>query len=159
MIFSLFFISCSIVLGIFSLAPAYILSFSEKKEIMQKLESSNRDRRENGTEAIMKDLKKSNTQIKSIKSYDKSLIFSDIIALIISHKNSGIYINSLQFQKSSDPESKLREMIVQGKAITRESLVSFKNKLELEEKISKVELPVSDLAKSKNISFSIKLSL
>ena len=49
-------------------------------------------------------------------------------------------------------------MVVQGIAPTREALVSYKNRLEGLTIGNKVELPISELAKSKDIRFSLRFT-
>jgi hypothetical protein len=49
------------------------------------------------------------------------------------------------------------EVVIRGTADTRDALVLFKRRLEQDPLISSVELPVSDLAKSKDITFALKL--
>jgi hypothetical protein len=49
-------------------------------------------------------------------------------------------------------------VVLQGKALTREGLIAFKKNLEQDKRFSGVELPISDLAKSKDIPFALRLS-
>ncbi len=158
-IFFLFFISCAILIGVFSLIPAYILSFSQEKDILKSLEYLQKNRKENGMEVIIKELKESDDIIKKLNENNKENIFSQIIYKIISHKNSGIYISSFQFPIPDNESTSTQTAIIQGRASSRESLISFKGRLESDTSISKVELPVSDLAKSKDISFSVRVSI
>lgn len=157
-IFFLFFLSCSIFLGIISLLPAYIYSYSQEKDSIASLNSLKSKRTNSEVENVSKELEQTSLMVSRLKGKKDQVIYSSIINEIVKNKNSGLTINSFNFSSQSNATSSI-STIIQGKAGTRESLIQFKNKLESDPNISDVELPVSDLAKSKNISYSIKLSI
>ena len=96
--------------------------------------------------------------VDRLKGQKDQILYSSIINEIVKNKNSGLTINSFNFSSQGAATSSI-STVIQGKASTRESLIQFKTKLTSDPKITNVELPVSDLAKSKNISYSIKLSI
>lgn len=158
-IFMLFFMSYAVLVGIISLAPAYILSYNREKEVLSRLEELKKDRQDNGQNTMLNELASSTSIINKIKERKDSVIFSTIISQIIDYKPVGVTIKSFDINLSGDEKSSIITMVIQGKALTRESLVSFKNKLSTDPMITNVELPVSDLAKSKDISYSIKINI
>ena len=89
---------------------------------------------------------------------DSSTMFSPkkILDLILSDKKSSISIKSISiFQKSQD----LVEVSVSGISSDRESLLGFSRKLQSEKTFENVVLPISDLAKGTDISFTINFSV
>ena len=158
-IFLLFFMSCSVFVGIISLAPAYIFSYTQEKEVLDRLAELQIKRQTDVVGSIKKELTDVTTIINKIKTGSDSVIYSNIVSKIISQKPSGVSIKSFDMQATGESATSTIIAVIQGKAITRESLVAFKDRLTKDPLISKVELPVSDLAKSRDISYSIKVSL
>jgi hypothetical protein len=65
----------------------------------------------------------------------------------------GIILSGLTFKRSDGPGG----IIVSGSARTRDGLVAFSKSLQGEASFQNVALPVSSLAKSTNIGFSINI--
>lgn len=157
-IFFLFFMSVAVLAGIFSLAPGFILSYTQEKEALEHLKKVEKNRKDKGLDSVVKELNQTNTIIKKLEENSGNLIYSKIVSQIIGHKTNGLSIKSFDISKSPNATSSA-DVVIQGKATTRDSLISFKNKLEADPLISNLQLPVSDLAKSKDISYSIKISI
>lgn len=155
----LFFVSCAVLVGIGSLTPAYIFSYTEEREALKNLETLRQSRQNRGTDNVIIDLTKSAAIVKQLEEYDDSTMFSQLISQIVSYKPANLYINSLDLKNVVSKATTSIEIIVQGKASTREDLTIFGDRLKADPLISNVVLPVSNLAKSKDISFSIKLSI
>lgn len=156
-IVALFFISFSILAGVASLIPSYVYSYIQEKDALTSLQALQDSRKERGTDSVIKELAAAQTLVEDLKKYHDSADFSQVISEIISRKNSQILLNSFQIKESEDIAKKSLDVVIQGKALTRDSLLAFKKNLEQNPFISKIELPVSDLAKSKDISFALKL--
>lgn len=155
-----FFISFAVLIGICSLAPAYIYSYSQEKEALGKAQSIQKSLKESGTDEIWRDLRQASEIITRLKGNTPSKPFGDIVASIIADKNTNIKINSFNFTEIIDASSTpIFSVNIAGKSGTREGLVSFKKKLETDDYIQSVELPVSDLAKSKDIDFSMRITI
>lgn len=153
-----FFVSCGIVVGMGSLVPAYLLSLSKEKEARNNIQVLQKGGQEKGTNSIFADLATTTKIIKKFQVDDGKVSFSQVIPEIIIHRSNQIFINSFKFSMSRNASSSL-DTIIQGKALSREALIAFKKELENDARISKVELPVSDLAKSKDISFAIRFNI
>ncbi len=157
-IFFLFFMSIAVIAGIFSLTPAFILSYTQEREALEHLKKVEKNRKDKGLDSIIKELNSTNLVIKQLEENTNGVVYSKIIFKIIGYKTNGLSIKSFDVSKNPNATSSV-DVIIQGKAATRDSLISFKNKLESDPLISNLELPVSDLAKSKDISYSIKISI
>ncbi len=151
--------SCSVLAGIISLAPAYVYSYTREKEVLNRLTELQKNREDGGLIAIKKELTDTSAMIKKVKEGDSSIIYSSIVYNIINHKPAGVSINSFDLSSTGATATSTIIVVMQGKANTRESLVTFKDRLTKDPLITKVELPVSDLAKSRDISYSIKISI
>lgn len=158
-IFSLFFISTAILAGTISLIPAYVQSYSQEKSALVNVENIKKNRKQSDTDRIINELKTTDENIKKINSFPKQIQYSGIIVKLIENKNNGIAINSIQFPTNTNNATSSITAVLQGRANTREALVQFKNKIEADPGVMSVELPVSDLAKSKEINYSIKVML
>ena len=155
----LFFVSCAIFIGIISLVPSYIYSYTQEKDALKNLQALQDGRRERGTDVIMKDLSATQALIDSLKFRRDGIEFSQVIHEIILRKPAALSINSFQATKSPEAETASVDVVIQGKAPTRDSLLALKKSLEQNPLISKIDLPVSDLAKSKDISFVLRLTI
>ncbi len=152
----LFFISCAMIIGICSLLPSYILSYAQEKNSVQKVQSIN-ESLDKDHDIFSADLLGSYKIIKKIKLEQNNIIFSNYLKKIDSYKNDFIVFNSFQLSKSQETSSSTSEMILQGKAKTRNSILQFKKVLESNSEILKVELPLSDLTKNKDIDFAFRI--
>jgi len=153
-----FFFSCSVLIGIVSLFPAYIMSSIKEKEVNINFDSIQKDKKNRGVDATLNDLKQSNEMISIMKTDDKNSSFSNIIEKFTKVRPSLITFTSLQMTNTENDKMNV-EIIVQGKAMSREALLGFKKNLELNEMISKIEFPIMDLTKNKDIPFAVKLRL
>lgn len=153
-----FFVSFGILVGLVSLIPSYVFSYTREKEALKNLQMLQDSRRERGTDVIIKDLEETQQLVDALKGHNNSADFSQIIAEIILRKNAQVSINSFQMSQTPSASSSL-SVIVQGKALTRDSLLLFKKSLEQNPLISKIDLPPSDIAKKENISFSLAFTM
>ena len=154
----IFFLSCIFLFGIFSLMPSYLFFYNKEDRAIEIASELEKGRIARGADIIEKELKDDNKIIKKVlSSFSNTSNHSELIQNILSNRNNGILINSFNVSKDEGTSTPI-EIEFQGKASTREVLIAFKDGLEKERNFSKVELPVSDLAKSKDISFSIRLT-
>jgi hypothetical protein len=91
--------------------------------------------------------------IDSALEYPKLLPFVD---LVISKKTSAISIDEFTYDSTA---SSTAHMSVQGVSETREALVAFQKRLADSNAFASVDLPISNLAKDKNIEFTIELAI
>ncbi len=153
-----FFVSFGILAGLVSLVPSYVFSYTREKEALKNLQVLQDSRRERGTDVVMKDLAETQKLVDALKGHKDSAEFSQVIAEIILRKNPLVSLNSFQINQSVTASSSLN-VVVQGKALTRDSLLLFKKSLEQNPLISKIDLPPSDIAKKENISFALAFTM
>jgi uncharacterized phage-associated protein len=125
---------------------------------MNRREELQKNRKESGADKIEEDLIQSQNIAERIVAHEDQTTHSNIIQNIISHRSKNVTLSSIDISHASGTSTPWA-VIVQGKSATREALLDFQKSLEGDQLFSQVELPLSDLAKSKNISFGIRIVL
>ncbi len=157
-IYMMFFLSFVILLGICALLPAYIYSYSQERALLARLGEIQKSRASRGADEIKKELSDSTEMINRLKNHKSPIVYSNIITQMINHKTTGVGIKSISVAVENPQATTTSVVIViQGVSISRESLIQYRDKLEADPLVKKVELPISDLAKSKNISYSLRI--
>ena len=136
--------------------PSWLISFYKEKDAgLQKKYMDNLALSQNLT-AVYDKVTLTNAKLKIIQdslSYPKFKLSLDTI---IQNKSGSIYVTGINYAPTSIVSANI---ILEGIANTRESLVSFVKTLEETEAFKEVNLPVGNLAQDKNINFSIELSV
>lgn len=99
-----------------------------------------------------KSLVKANIMAQNILELRKVESFSDSIRQIEEAKSAGIVLSGYEF---AHKEKSLAPVLVSGKASSRQSLSDFRQALLKKDNIEEAVLPISNLAKDKDIDFSI----
>ena len=107
-------------------------------------------------ENVSVSLVEANQQARLILDEQKLPVFSDYIALVKSLQGDDIQISSIGLSRKNDS---LEPISLSGVATDRQALASFRDRLLADEQVSSVDLPISNLAQDKNISFSITVTL
>lgn len=138
------------------IAPSFFYLNLQKKIVENQLASTNEissEEKENAS-VLLADLSK---KIELIKSTQKSkfLVSEEVIKKVINTKTDGIKINEISYEGLQDKKF----IEIKGEALSRENLIFYKNNLEKNTEFSKVDLPVSNFIKSRNIPFSLKIDI
>lgn len=152
----LFFLSCVVIAGIVSLAPAYVISSIQEKELNDKLVAVQKSKLARGVDVSIKELNESNEILEILKNETQNFFLSSIIQDVVGLKLPSATFNAIQITNSVEDKSDY-EIIVQGKSSTREALLELKKSLEKNPIFSKVEFPIPDLTRSKDVAFAVKL--
>lgn len=89
--------------------------------------------------------------------FSKLIAFpTDFISLINNKKINGINLNSIVFQKINDSGEVSLE--IRGIAQNRDVLINYANSFKVDEKFKNVSVPISSLAKSNDIPFTISFN-
>lgn len=147
-----FLLSLAIFVGISALFPVYIKAVSTRSEFESQVKKTNNDVDPNVKE-VQKSIANSLSILDSLNKESNSILISDIIGGIINMKGN-LKFSSISASKVSTSTFMIS---VQGIAPDRNSLLNFKKSFENMSPKNKVELPVSSLAKSTNIQFSLQL--
>src|SRR5690349_2547318 len=143
----LLFISIGVIIGIAALFPAYVSSYLQGRDSLIKVETLEKNRAARDIKNISKELADSYKIINTLKTNEFTSGFSETITEIAKLRPAQVTLNSLILSRTQSTTTSSIQATVQGKALTRESLLEFKKRLEADERVAKVDLPVSDLAK------------
>lgn len=149
----LFCLTLVLIVGVIGLLPSYLLS-------QTRLDEAARD-----TAVTLMSLRGDEEELRSwlaevnivLKTIDPALDAdypSEFFERIISAKVPGVRITGLSWSK----EKSKPVLLVNGVANDRQALVSFENKIKSSKYFSDATLPVSNLAKDKDIDFQMKFS-
>lgn len=150
----LFVLSVSVLMGVVSLFPTYINSRIVEKQELAKIADINKTNDSNGLEAVKKQLDADNVFLVNAETTNTASTFYPIIKDIIIAKGS-VKINSIAITNVSTTTI---DFVIQGFSTNREGLIGYKNRLETSMSGSVADLPLSDLAKNRDIQFSLKFT-
>ena len=151
--FSLIIVQASFLVFLF---PSWLVSNYKEKDF-----SSRNDEVNKSLSAL--DISSTTAFIKSLNA--RLVVINDgleyprlvpVVDTILSKKTPSIKIGAVYYTSNSATTGTLT---VSGVSSTREALVSFADKIKEVEYLKKVDLPISNLAKDKNIEFSINMNI
>ena len=144
-----------LVAGVVGLLPSYMLSNIREKEALERVKilSNANIGSENGVE-LQTWFLETNRRLKALSPVLDTDRPSNFIDKVLEQKVTGIKITGLSWVKAKDKTN----LSVSGVADDRQRLVMFEGKISSSGYFSNVTLPISDLAKDRNITFQIKFS-
>ena len=110
---------------------------------------------QSANEEIADIIKKTNSVVLQVNQDESRIKFSELIYLLDSL--SGDDVNLTQYTLS-ETEGKINEISLIGFAGTRAGLSDFRETLEQHEAFSDIKLPISNLAKDRDITFSMQVT-
>lgn len=148
----LFMISVAFIIGVVALFPAYFKVLDEEKSALTELASATGSSGKSGLSDLEKNVSKDQALLGSLSDG-----LSDPRASLLIEKLVGVRGEiKLRGFSVADIASSSATITIQGNAPTRDSLQSFQKRLEVLSG-KKISLPVSELAKSSNIDFSLQV--
>jgi len=145
----------TLVFSFIFLIPSYLLSGERAKVATGEVNSLKNQLEQRQKEETSLALFSTNEEIE-VLNLSLSPNLTKAISLIISEIGVSIGIHSFTFAESSKGE---KTIFIGGEARNRDSLIEFTKALENLNQFARVELPVSNLAKNKDINFNISLIL
>ncbi|OHA89766.1 MAG: hypothetical protein A3C70_00710 [Candidatus Zambryskibacteria bacterium RIFCSPHIGHO2_02_FULL_43_14] len=144
-----------LIIGIVGLLPSYILSDIRENEMTERTRIVEGVGQKGGEVELQAWLEKINRELQILSPVldtDRPSIF---IEKIIDQKVSGTHITGFSWVRVKDEIT----LSINGVALDRQTLIAFENGIKSSGYFSEVTLPVSNLAKDRNIDFQIKFSL
>lgn len=132
--------------------PTYALLKARNTAINTEYKTLLKNLKEN-PEAITKEVNSLNESIDLIESNLTGRLTTEILERVLVKKIDNMSITAITIKKNKEVDT----VSINGKALTRDVLVSFSKNLEGEPSFSNIKLPVGSLAKNKDISFTISL--
>ncbi len=142
------------VIAIGGLFPSYILSRFNLAEASEKMKWSQAFHREKGGESAGQWLSDINLALNTLSPELDKERPSELLLEVIGEKPSGIKLTSFKWSKDGGRLS----LNISGVASSRQALLALQDALKKIPSFSSVPLPVSSLAKDKDISFQLKLT-
>ena len=148
-------VSLSAVIGIVTLFPSYFISDFQKRAAIEEVERTRKTSGESDKENIASLLKEAQLKLKILSSERKKVFLRTVFDTAIGYKPNTVVLTGMVYQEGS--EGKLT-FIINGVADNREDLLVFSQNLKRDALFDNVELPVSNLAKDRNINFTLTIS-
>jgi Tfp pilus assembly protein PilN len=146
-------VTVSLALGAILALPTFFVSSAQKSSMLVEkerlLKAADSTRLDEVTAQINGIQRK--IDVLSVQSERRPLI--SIVEKVLAQLDPGVSLSGIALHK----EAGIGAIVISGAAETRDGLVQFSNNLRGEPSFTKVELPVSSLAKSKDIIFSIRV--
>lgn len=148
-----FTLSVAGIIGSVALFPAFIRALQEEKSQLSVIAALQKDKNDSGITEIENDLSRYAEYLSALLPGLDTPKYSQIIEDVVRTRGS-VKITSLALEEMSTSSMQIR---IQGIAPTRESLVTFKSRLEGLAPGNSVDLPIGELAKSRDIMYSLRV--
>jgi len=147
-------ITAALIAGICILVPTYVLITIQ----IGTNESSSKAASEKVSEyeSFTKELANANQKAKVISDSANDTPISNLIYMIRSYESSEVTVSKVAMSRIKggfDP------IVVSGEARSRQALAAFRDKLLAEPNVAAVDLPISNLAKDKDIQFNLTVTI
>jgi hypothetical protein len=144
-----------IIISMVGLFPSYVLSSARQREVAERIRGmGGPGLDEDGAElrSWLTDLNQKLRLLSPKLDKDKT---SPILEEVITRKVAGVRITRFDWNKDGETTT----LMVSGTASDRQALIAFEGSLNASGRFGTVSLPVSNLARDKDIGFQVKLSL
>jgi hypothetical protein len=152
-IVTLFVLSVAGIVGVASLLPAFLRGSLEERVQLNAIASLEKNKQDSGVVHIEQELIADKLLLAVLAEGSDRMLMSAEIQDLITIKGS-VHLTSFAIERRNDGSVRI---VVQGIAPTRESLLAFKTKVETTVPGTATNLPISQLAKSTNIQFSMEI--
>lgn len=143
-----------IICSIIFILPSYIVTRNQHNQAISSFATKSNSSADNTIKDIESEVKKINDATTKLSDGINRPRILNTIRLIDTATAQGIKIKSFEITYTA---SSTVDMRVGGLASTRDALVAFKKNIESNQGVARVELPVSDLAKSKELTFVMRI--
>jgi hypothetical protein len=146
--------SVAVLLGMFILIPSYVLTHSQVTAYKDSAASATE--KIANYEAVSKELSRAGVWAGMMKDNFALPETSKYIALFRSFEKNGISISQIAINRG---DKGIEPILITGTAENRQTLAAFRDNLVAEEVISSVDLPLSNLAKDRDIPFEVTVTI
>lgn len=144
----------ALVVGVIGLLPSYVLSNARKNEVLERTRIMSNSRQHEDDSSLQAWLTEINNELKILSPKLDTDRPSDFIDKILDQKIMGVHITEFSWRKAEDGVT----LSISGVGRDRQTLIAFENSINSSGHFSSVTLPISNLAKDKDIDFQIKFS-
>jgi len=143
------------VLSILLILPSFVIS-RDKTETVEERLSFLRDYTERQKDKELPLIIQETKEKIDLLSQKESEKVFDIIKIITENEGNGILLESFSFRALPDGEY---QSSISGISQNRDTLIAFRRRLESQKKFAEVNLPISNLAESIDLEFSMTLNI
>ena len=145
--------SLTLILLSFFLLPSYFLSKNKSLIAEDKTEFLTNYVLEREKSGVVLVLMETNEKMEAL--HLESVKATSIISAILDKKNKNVDITGLTFRNSQED----KKFFIDGRSLNREALISFAESLKSTPGFFNVDLPISNLTRSENLDFGIRIDL
>lgn len=146
--------SATLLIGIFIFVPSYVLLDSQVSAYKDSAESASE--KIANYKKVSDELTRSGKLAAVMKENFALGYTSDYVALVRNLEHSGITISEIGIERTDKGIAPIR---ISGVAADRQALAAFRDRALEEEQITVVDLPISNLAKDRDIPFEITATI
>ncbi len=147
-------LAAALVAAICIMLPPYVLINSQVS--VYKASADEAARKIADYEEVSTMLVRASTQARMVIDESESELISEYLSTVESLEKPGIVLSEIRVARSA---TGFEPLFVAGVATDRQSLAAFRDRLLELETVSEVDLPLSNLAKDRDISFSLSAVL
>ncbi|MEN9920843.1 MAG: hypothetical protein RL538_736 [Candidatus Parcubacteria bacterium] len=107
-------------------------------------------------ESVTKELSVANQKAKAVLENNRFEPVSPLVAMVRAHESAEVRVSQITVSRTKDG---FAPIVVAGEADSRQALAAFRDRLLNEPNVSGVDLPISNLAKDKEIQFSLTITV
>lgn len=152
----LVFLFMASVLGSVFLLPSFFFSRAKEESVRTSAEIVRKSvefREKNSSDILLEEAKQ---KLELLSNKNGGILVQDIVIKITDEKPYGVSLYGISYMELTEGRSRVT---LTGVAGEREDMLSFRKYLEQDVLFSSVRLPVSNLAKDKDIEFSIEIEI
>lgn len=149
---ALFFLSAALVIAALMLLPSWFLSAQKEAAARARADALVRSLSQRSAAGLEQELRTAQQRLNLLSREAPVVSLYELTERIAAGRPPGVSLESITFSRT--PEGR-RAAFVSGTARDRAALVSFSRSLERARAFEKVDLPLSALAKEKDLIFSL----
>lgn len=143
------------VIAFLFIIPSFMLTKAKEAETVSQVGSLRASLATKNVEDLNKAIAVARDEIKALEEADGAAhSVYDLFLKILSHKSVDVRVTGLLYGTAG----KRHEVVINGIARDRESLLTFAQEIGKEQVFSDISLPVSNFAKNKDIEFSFSIT-
>lgn len=146
--------SFALLLGITLLVPSYVLLNLQVKAYSETAQTANE--KNANFEAVAKELESASKTAATLSEQLVRPSMTEYLTLLKNLESTNVNVARISFSREGDV---VGEMTVSGVADSRQALADFRNRMLDSDLIESVNLPISNLAKDKEIPFELTVTL
>jgi hypothetical protein len=143
-----------LVMGVIGLLPPYVLSNSRHNEVLERARIANSSKQHEGNLDLEVWLVEINNELEILSPKLDTDRPSSFIGKVLDEKITGVRLTGFSWIKVKNGVT----LSISGVARDRQALIAFENNINSSGQFSNVALPISNLAKDRDIDFQIKFS-